>query len=119
MNILPQLIVCHLIGDFLFQCDYMQAKSRNSFICSVHVLWYSFPFIIYVVTMNAVHRMPIPYLALTLIFIEHWLQDRFALHLKWMKLIDQTPPEKWPTGPLCVDQAMHIAFIWLFSALYV
>ena len=45
------------------------------------------------------------------ILAQHWAQDRFALHLKWMAAYKQTPPDKWPVGPLCMDQSWHLAFI--------
>lgn len=107
---LAQLIVCHLTGDFILQNDFMQAKSKSSLICSLHVGVYSLPFLLLAGTVS-------PW-AMFLILLEHWLQDRFALHLRWMRLYQQTPPEKWPAGPLCVDQAMHIAFIGLAVFLF-
>lgn len=107
------LIVCHLIGDFLLQNHWMQRKSQSPYVCTVHVCLYSWPFMI----LGIVHPHIIPPWALGLILIQHWLQDRFALHLKWMKLYGQTPPEQWPMGPLLVDQAMHIAFLGLIGYL--
>jgi len=59
----------------------------------------------------------IPLWMLCAISAQHFLQDRFALHLKWMRIYKQTPPEMWSTGPLCVDQAWHVAFLWLFATL--
>lgn len=50
-------------------------------------------------------------MALILIGVQHYAQDRYALHLRWMKFYGQTPPDKWPVGPLCIDQAMHIVWI--------
>lgn len=100
---LAYLIIAHLVGDFLLQNDYMQAKSRNSYICTLHVACYSVPF----------WGIGLPWWAYPAIMIQHWLQDRFALHLKWMKLYKQTPPDKWTVGPLCMDQSFHLAFIAL------
>jgi uncharacterized protein DUF3307 len=97
------LIIAHLIGDFLLQNHWMQRKSESSWVCTVHVAVYALPMMFVA-----------PGLLLALILIEHWLQDRFGLHLRWMRFYGQTPPDKWPVGPLCVDQAMHIAFMGLF-----
>lgn len=105
---LTALIIAHLVGDFLLQNHWMQRKSEDSFVCVVHILAYSMPFVVIRYTTD------LPFLLFLLIFTEHFLQDRFALHLWWMKIYGQTPPDKWPTGPLCVDQAMHIGFIGLF-----
>lgn len=104
---LPLLIVCHLAGDFLLQNHWMQSKSKNSFVCTVHVCCYAIPFLI------PAHFGMLTGLQLILILAEHWLQDRFGLHLKWMKLYKQTTPDLWPVGPLCMDQSFHLAFIAL------
>jgi hypothetical protein len=101
------IIICHLIGDFLFQNHWMQRKAKSSVVCSVHVLAYSMPFW-FLATFGGVGVWQV-----VLILVQHWLQDRFALHLRWMRLYQQTPPEIWPVGPLCVDQAWHIASIGL------
>lgn len=102
---IAQLIIAHLIGDFLLQNEWMQAKSKNSFVCSVHVALYSIPFVC------LVGKGVLPVWAGFAIFAQHWLQDRFALHLRWMTIYGQSTPDKWPVGPLCVDQAWHLAFI--------
>lgn len=103
--ILSLLIIAHLVGDFLLQNNWMQAKSRNSWVCTVHVCHYSLPFI----PLAAFAGLP-PW-AFLAIMVQHWFQDRFALHLKWMKFYQHTTPDKWPVGPLCVDQSLHLAFI--------
>lgn len=104
------LIAAHVIGDFLLQNHWMQAKSRNSWVCTVHVLAYSLPFC----GLALAGRLPV--WALCFILIQHWLQDRFSLHMKWMKIYRQSPVELWPVGPLCIDQSMHVAFIALVCA---
>jgi hypothetical protein len=88
----------------------MQTKSKSSLVCTVHVAAYSLPFLALVLWFG------LPVWAFAAIITQHWLQDRFALHLKWMKLYRQTPPDMWPVGPLCMDQAWHIAFIGLIGA---
>lgn len=104
------LIAAHAFGDFPLQNHWMQTKSKNSWACTVHVAAYSLPFLALVLWAG------LPLWAFAAIITQHWLQDRFALHLKWMKLYRQTPPEMWPVGPLCMDQAWHIAFIGLIGA---
>jgi len=100
-----QLLITHLVGDFLLQNHWMQRKAQSSFVCSAHVAAYSVPFILLSVFGD------LAWWQFALIVGQHWLQDRFALHLKWMRLIKQTTPEQWPMGPLFVDQAMHAVWI--------
>ena len=106
---LAYLISCHLIGDFLLQNHWMQMKSKSSFVCAVHVLSYMLPFLL------VGYAIQVPGWMLGLIAAEHFLQDRFALHLKWMKAYSHSTSEQWPTGPLCVDQAMHIGFMMILT----
>lgn len=112
-DLLPQLICAHLIGDFILQDDLMaREKATDSLVCAIHVTTYLIPFLVLALIANDFANW-----LLFAIPAQHFLQDRFQLHLCWMKLYGQTPPDKWPTGPLCVDQAWHIAFLWVFSAL--
>jgi hypothetical protein len=105
------IISAHLVGDFLLQNHWMQQKSKSSFVCSVHVACYSLPWLV------ALALTPLAWWQFALIIAEHWLQDRFGLHLKWMKLYKQTTPDLWPVGPLCMDQSMHIAWIAIVMSL--
>lgn len=99
------LIIAHLVGDFLLQNNWMQTKARSSAVCTAHVACYAIPFtLIWGAT-------GWPLWVLAAILAEHWVQDRFSLHLKWIRLFEQTPPDRWPIGPLCVDQSLHLAFI--------
>ena len=107
------LFVCHLVGDFLLQNHWMQRKSMSSFVCSVHVAAYALPFLF------VFYETGWSWWLLVAILIQHWLQDRFALHLMWMRLYRQTTPDLWPVGPLCVDQVWHVAFITGFYFLFV
>lgn len=99
------LIIAHLIGDFLLQNHWMQDKAKSTFVCLCHIAAYSMPFFV----LSAAHIVPA--WMVFAILIQHFLQDRFQLHIKWMRLYHHTTPDKWPVGPLCVDQAMHLAFV--------
>ena len=99
------MIIAHLIGDFLLQNDWMQRKSKSSMVCTVHVLTYTIPFALLGIWGT------LPWVAVAAISIQHWIQDRFALHIKWMGFYSQTTPERWPVGPLCIDQSFHLAWI--------
>jgi len=99
-DLLAQFIVCHLVGDFILQNHWMQAKSSSSLVCTAHVFAYSVPFWVAACYFN----MPIQLWMLWAIFIEHWLQDRFQLHRHWMDFWQQTPVEQWPSGPLALTK---------------
>jgi hypothetical protein len=106
---LAALIICHLCGDFLLQNHWMQRKAQSSFVCWVHIWVYMLPFA------AVAGPLELPNWFLLAISAEHFLQDRFALHLKWMRFYQHTTPDKWPVGPLCVDQAMHLTFILILT----
>lgn len=107
---LPYFIAAHLAGDFLLQNNWMASnKARSHVACAAHVATYLLPFIALVALIGA------PWLSILLVGAQHYAQDRYALHLRWMTVYGQTPPDKWPVGPMCVDQAMHIA--WMAAVL--
>ena len=111
MNLLAYCIVAHLVGDFLLQDDGMaKNKAQRHGWCLYHICAYQSPFFVLVLFGL------LPPLAWLLIVAQHYVQDRWALHLRWMKFYGQTPPERWPVGPLCVDQSMHLAWIALVVA---
>jgi hypothetical protein len=101
------ILIAHLAGDFLFQNDSHQDKNKCSYTCSAHVGIYTM-FVTPIAAIAGIGAAPT-----ALILIQHWLQDRYELHRKWMMFYRQTPPDRWPAGPLFVDQAWHLVFIWL------
>lgn len=105
------LIAAHLIGDFLLQNHWMQRKGKDTGVCFVHVTAYAIPWVVLVLL-----RI-IPEWFFVAVYVQHFLQDRFQLHVRWMKFYGQTTPEQWPMGPLCVDQAMHLSFIGALALL--
>lgn len=105
---LAELLCAHIVGDLILQNHWMQRKSQSSLVCAAHVLIYMLPFGL-IQWCAPVGLSNTAYFAIA---AQYFLQDRFQLHLKWMKLFEQSPPDKWPIGPFVVDQAWHIAFIW-------
>lgn len=111
-DLLGLLIIAHLVGDFLLQDDAMaRNKSRSHWVCLQHVCIYIVPF----AALDLVFDRGLPAGGTMLIAAQHYVQDRWALHLKWMRFWGQTPPERWPVGPLCVDQTLHLAWIALVA----
>jgi hypothetical protein len=112
----PSLVVwtlgCHAVGDFILQDDKdANGKATSHLSCLIHVLSYSIP----LAALYALVRAPV--WAWVLIVALHYAQDRWQLHLKWMRFWKQTPPDRWPVGPLCVDQAFHVLQILIVTQL--
>lgn len=123
-----EALLCHLVGDFCLQNDWMAAKKReDSFHCGVHVAVYTAVFL--AITQSI--------WALLLIAGTHFLIDRFGLARKWCEFYgvgfpwSQTPnPDKHAFTTLLpepeyktfwlivvVDQSFHLVcnyFILLY-----
>lgn len=122
MNILAYLLCCHCIGDGILQYHKMAAfKALPSWDgakwCSLHVFTYMacFAWLMGPVANNS--ELHLQWYIWVAIGVQHWLQDRYSLHLKWMHWWEQTDVIRWPVGPLYVDQCWHIAFLMIFSLL--
>ena len=97
-----QYLIAHLIGDFLLQNHWMQKKTHSSFVAYIHAVCYMQPFFYFT---------DLPWLAVVAIGFQHFVQDRYRLGALWSKLMRQTPADKWPQGPLWVDQSLHLVWI--------
>lgn len=103
-------LLCHLIGDYILQNDWMAQNKTKSFIpAAIHALLYTLPF--FVLTLNV--------FTLSIICLTHLLIDRFRLAVYVIKLKNwnwSSPngfaPERpeWLTGWLVilVDQTIHL-----------
>jgi hypothetical protein len=107
------LLVAHLAGDFLLQTHWMAANKATSHkACAAHIAFYAMPMV------AAGLGFGVQLEALALILAQHYLQDRYRLHLHWMRIMSQSTPEQWPVGPLCVDQALHIYWIAIVLSIF-
>jgi hypothetical protein len=71
-------IVLHLLGDYIFQNDWMaQNKTKQTLPALIHALVYSLPFLLIT-----------SWKAWIVIFITHFLIDRFRLAVYWIKLVN-------------------------------
>jgi len=84
------LLVCHLVGDYLLQSDWMaQEKTKNSWAALCHAATYTLPFAvliaIYTGTAWPVEEGAV--LAIMLIMWSHFIIDhwRLARHVGWVK----------------------------------
>ena len=68
INLLIKIIMCHMIGDYVLQCDFIaQTKGKNWYHLFVHCILYCVPFAI---------LFGIDY-KLGIIFISHLIIDAF------------------------------------------
>lgn len=99
-------IYAHLIGDYIFQNDWMAVnKKKSNWACLVHVTTYMIPFLF----------TEIGWLGLLLIAVEHFIQDRTNI-VKWVmvqKGSDKFATDMW--GVIVTDNILHILFIALIA----
>jgi hypothetical protein len=98
-------LVLHLIGDFLLQNHWMAVnkKSKGAFgfmVCTIHCALYSLPFFLI--------ASPIQ---VSLIFLSHFLIDRWYFVKWYMKLVGQDGFAQPPFAPwsiFFVDMTFHL-----------
>lgn len=86
MFITADQLLCHMIGDYILQTDYMaQSKTKQSLAAALHAGSYTLPFLF-------LTQSP---MALAFIAITHFLIDRFRLakYICWAK--NQVAPKAW------------------------
>lgn len=101
-------IIGHVVGDFLLQNHWMQAKRQPG---KAGERAATFHALIWAVCV-CVFAGWLTWDAFVFLFWTHFLQDHTQFVARWMRLIRQTPPEQWPAGPFYVDQAWHILTLW-------
>lgn len=106
------LLVGHLIGDFIFQNDWLaRNKKTNSWICAIHCVVYALG-----VWSCSFHWFPL--WAVVLTGVIHFPIDRWGLARKLMAWNNQ---EEFATGPLSpwsivsVDQTLHLLTLYLLG----
>ena len=98
-------IYAHLIGDYLFQNDWMALyKKKSSLRCSIHVVCYMVPFLL----------CGLAWWQLALIAAQHYAIDRTQFVVWFMKVNRQetfsTGP-CWPWSQIVMDNILHILWI--------
>ncbi|MEM7125253.1 MAG: DUF3307 domain-containing protein [Chloroflexota bacterium] len=114
MTIFTWLILGHLIGDWLFQNDWM-ARNKHRHLVTVagvtHFIIYTSSVMI-VLLLFADFSLPAPQLLLftMLLFVSHWLIDAPNLASRWASVIQQTDT---PIVRIAVDQTFHLLVLAL------
>jgi len=99
-------ILLHLIGDYLFQNDWMavnkaQKSERGYIACMVHCMAYTLPFALYYQSLPAA----------SIIFGTHFLIDKYRLPIYWIKLVNWN----WSSGNYGYSDAKPVWMsTWLF-----
>ena len=103
-------LVCHLVGDYILQSDWMvREKGRNSFACAVHCVFYTLPFLLL-----TTDPLVLAVIGGSHFFIDRWRLARFVI---WIK---NAP---WPGAPPW-DECRKTGYppetpIWLSSWLFI
>lgn len=101
-------LVGHLVGDYLFQNDWMAAgKKKSHFICAAHVAVYTW-FVVLFSQWSAPWQV-------AAIAIPHFLIDRWGFVAWWMKTVRQPAfmePPMSPWSRIVVDNTWHVLCLW-------
>jgi hypothetical protein len=108
METLALAFLGHLVGDYLFQTDWMaQNKKSQTIPCAIHsAIW----------TACVVLFTGWGWLPFLVLFAFHFFQDRTYFIRNWMRWVGQ---DNFATGPyapwsmVIVDNTFHLLQIWL------
>ena len=109
-NTLTLAIIGHLVGDYLLQNDWMALnKKKHTLHCAVHcTLW--------TLAVCAFTGWWMP-LAIAVLWVTHFAQDRTQIILYWMTKINRQPkfvePPMSPWSIIVVDNVWHIVALWV------
>lgn len=102
------IIFAHLVGDYLFQNDWMaQNKTKASLPCLVHVLIYTGVHYLILLSMGAAW----PLWAFAVIGATHFYIDRTRFAVAFMKHMGQNSFRKHmaPWSIIIIDNTLHLA----------
>jgi Protein of unknown function (DUF3307) len=106
-------ILCSLVGDYILQNDWMaRNKVKSSFVCAVHVVMYTLPFLLLTTSWRA-----LAVISVTHFIIDRWRLARFVGWIKngwWLPLTptgyqDHVPPFMAVWLMIITDNILHIA----------
>jgi hypothetical protein len=114
MTLFEWLLVGHLIGDWVFQNDWMAQHKQNGMLnraILVHCTVYTSVLLLIFFLPSA----PPPNLSTFLriavyVYFSHWLIDATGMASRWMRFFHQTDA---PFMRIAVDQIMHIVVLAL------
>lgn len=105
-------LVGHLVGDYLLQNDWMaQGKKRAHWPCLVHVAAYTLAVMLFT-------QWPLWIAAV--VFVPHYLIDRWGFVPWYMRAIGQTSfmePPMSPWSRIAVDNTLHVVCLFFTQQL--
>ncbi len=118
MTLFNWLLLGHLLGDWLFQNDWMAKGKRQSFFNApilIHCTLYTLLTLLTLLLATR-HAPTLPPLLpfIVTIFVSHWLVDASDLVDGWMRLLRQS---NLPAVRLMVDQTLHILVLAVLADL--
>ena len=107
MEPLTCALIGHLVGDYLWQNDWMaREKKKNSLVCGFHAAWWSLAVCLFA-------GWPIG--LWFVLSVAHFIQDRWTLIERYMDLVGQKQFRTGPCAPwstIVVDNVWHVVSIW-------
>jgi prepilin signal peptidase PulO-like enzyme (type II secretory pathway) len=118
MTLFNWLLLGHLLGDWMFQNDWMAKGKRQSFFNApilIHCTLYTLITLLTLLLATRHSLTPPPWLLFTLtVFTTHWFVDASDVVDRWMRLLHQS---KLPAVRLMVDQTLHILVLAVLAEL--
>lgn len=116
MTIFEWLLVGHLIGDWVFQNDWMARHKQNGLFnraILLHCAVYTFVLVLVYLLPGAAARSTTPTLLFALfVYLSHWLIDATGLASLWMRFFRQTDALFMR---IAVDQIFHVVVLALLA----
>jgi len=100
-----QLLIAHLVGDYLFQNRWMALnKHKNWLICLLH----SF---IYALSVMLICNFDYGW-KVGIVFLSHFYIDYFRIGAKWRQFFSGETELPWT---ILSDNTMHLLILWVLS----
>jgi Protein of unknown function (DUF3307) len=116
MTLFEWLLVGHLIGDWVFQNDWMARHKQNGLLnraILVHCAVYTLVLLLVYFLPAGLHRtLSNTLLFAALIYFSHWLIDATGLAARWMRFFRQTDALFMR---IAVDQILHVVVLALLA----
>ena len=99
-----EMLVAHMFGDYFFQNEYIALnKTKNTLVCLLHCAIYT--------TCVAIICQWFDY-RLIIVFLSHFIMDRFRLAKYWTRLISKNEDLPWV---ILSDNSVHLLVLLLLK----
>jgi uncharacterized protein DUF3307 len=112
-------LVCHAVGDFLFQTDWQAINKRGGLSRNhearralfSHVTVYTLSFVPAVIWI-AIEKSALAIALLPVIFIPHLVQDDSRVLVAWNRIVKRSSPVPGDYVYMAIDQSFHVLFLF-------